>query len=269
MVEGNKQPRGKQTTMSLFENEQNELSRRRFLRGAGAVGGAAVGTEGAALAAPATPRWNKEADVVVVGGGGSGCAAAVSATQQGAKVLVLESAPALGGAGALCVGSVTVPLSSLQKKAGISDSIDSYMADILAMAGEDSGRMDRTLLRLLAENGGPTIDWLTSLGVDLRGPFEYPGHNAKRMLMLYPRSSVWPGVIRPLLERKGAEILVGMKGVELYRGSDGRVQGVKAMDGAGKTSDGTLNIKARRAVVLTAGNREANPALMEKVTTRD
>jgi glycerol-3-phosphate dehydrogenase len=59
-------------------------------------------------------------------------------------------------------------------------------------------------------------------------------------------------------------VIFGTKGVELYRGPDGRVQGVKAVD---RASGKTIDIKARRAVVLTAGNLEANPALMEKVTT--
>lgn len=39
----------------------------------------------------------KNADVVVIGGGGAGLAAAVSAVQKGAKVILIEKAPALGG----------------------------------------------------------------------------------------------------------------------------------------------------------------------------
>ena len=51
--------------------------------------GAEKKTAGAAI--------EKSADVVIVGGGGAGLAAAVSAAQSGAKVVLIEKAPALGG----------------------------------------------------------------------------------------------------------------------------------------------------------------------------
>ncbi len=126
--------------------------------------------------------------------------------------------------------------------------------------------MDKSLLRLLGENGGPTIDWLIGLGVDIRGPFEYPVHRVNRMHMLYPRSSAWARVIRPRLEKAGTEILVSTKGVELYRGEGNRVLGVRAID---VKSGRSISIKARRGVVLTAGNMEANPIMMAKVTTAE
>ena len=119
--------------MSSAEKEQKGLLRREFLTGvaAGALGGLAVGAGGTALLTiRAEPKWAKVADVVVVGGGGTGCMAAVSAAQSGAKVILVESAPVIGGCGSLCIGSVTAPLSSLQKKAGITDSVEGYIKDV-------------------------------------------------------------------------------------------------------------------------------------------
>jgi NADPH-dependent 2,4-dienoyl-CoA reductase/sulfur reductase-like enzyme len=101
------------------------LSRRRFFP---TVGGILASGGSAALAAQPAPKWNKAADVVIVGGGGTGCMAAVSAIEAGAKVIVIESAPVLGGAGSLCIGAVTAPMSGLQKKAGITDSVEAYCA---------------------------------------------------------------------------------------------------------------------------------------------
>jgi len=244
----------------------HDSSRRRFLGGAsaGAVAGMVASVPLRAAAPPA--NWDKETDVVVVGGGGSGCMAAVSANEQGAKAIIVEAAPVIGGASVMCIGAVTVPLSSLQKKEGIADSVDAYMEDVLKLAGENVSRMDKSLLRVLGENGGPTIDWLLGLGVDLRGPFEYPVHRVKRMHMLYPRSSAWPRVIRPRLAKGGTETLVSTKGVELYRGEGNRVLGVRVV---AIKSGKSISIKARRGVVLTAGNFEANPTMMAKVTTAD
>ncbi|GIO35475.1 hypothetical protein J41TS12_03360 [Paenibacillus antibioticophila] len=49
------------------------------------------------LAVAAKEAITKETDVVVVGGGGAGLAAAVSAAENGAKVILIEKSPSLGG----------------------------------------------------------------------------------------------------------------------------------------------------------------------------
>lgn len=56
------------------------------------------------LAAPA--KWDYETDIVVAGGGGAGLAAAVSATENGAKVIVLGKNPFCGGDTSIaeCIG---------------------------------------------------------------------------------------------------------------------------------------------------------------------
>lgn len=241
-------------------------SRRQFVTGlaAGAVGGAVAGSALTFLAFNTEPRWDKQADVVIVGGGASGCTAALTAADAGAKVLVLEAAPVLGGAGSLCIGSICVPLSSLQKKAGITDSVDAYVEDVLHRAGANASRMNKDLLRLLGENGGATIDWLLSLGVNIQGPFEYPIHRVKRLHMLTPKSAEWPKVIRPILQQRNVEVLLETKGIRLYRDKNDRVVGVKAVD---LNTDRTTNIKANRAVLLTAGSLDASAELKGRSTT--
>lgn len=249
--------------MNAADREKKTPSRREFLVGVagGAIGGFAAG---AALSPGEEPKWNLEADVVVVGGGASGCVTALSAMQAGAKVLLLEAAPVLGGAGSLCIGSISLPLSSLQKKLGIDDSVDAYMEDVLHRAGSAASRMDMKLLRLLADNGGPTIDWLLGLGVDIQGPFEYPAHRVNRMHMLMPKSAQWPKVVKPLLKQNNVEVLLATKGVQLHQDAKRRVIGVRAVD----TVTGEMtDIKARRSVVLTAGGVDASPAWKSKVTT--
>lgn len=250
--------------MAAVDKKQKAPSRRQFVAGlaAAAVGGIVVGNKMAAFGAQ--PNWDRQTDVVIVGGGASGCTAALSVTENGAKALMLEAAPVLGGAGSLCIGSVSVPLSSLQKNAGITDSVDAYMEDILHRAGASAGRMDKALLRLLGENGGATIDWLLSLGVNLQGPFDYPIHRVRRLHMLYPKSAEWPKVVRPILQRRNVDVLLETKGVELYRDAEGRVVGVRALD---LNTNRSINIKAHRAVLLTAGSLDASAALKGRSTT--
>ena len=257
------------------ENDRpKKISRREFVKGAAVGAGALAGTSVLASCAPAAApsgsaelpaKWDKEADVVVVGGGGTGCAAAMSAAEAGAKVILLETAPGLGGESSLCVGSISAPLSSLQKEQGISDTAEDYVEDVIHSAGANGSRSDRTLVQFLGENGGSTIDWLVGLGVEIRGPFEYPTHHrVNRMHMLYPNASAWPKVLRSAMEGKGVEILLETKGVELYTTCDNRVVGVKAVD---QLSQETINIKANKGVVLAAGDLTGNEEFKKRFTS--
>ena len=56
-------------------------------------------------------KWDEETDVVVVGYGGAGAAAAIEATDNGAKVLILEKMPFGGGNTAISGGGITIPKS--------------------------------------------------------------------------------------------------------------------------------------------------------------
>src|SRR5205085_1656497 len=86
------------------------------VRGAGSVGAVQPALlphwgQAATLAPGNRPQEaamaQRNVDVVVVGGGGAGLAAAVTARELGASVLVLEEQPAAGGKTALAMGSLT------------------------------------------------------------------------------------------------------------------------------------------------------------------
>ena len=54
-------------------------------------------------------KWDMEYDVVVVGWGSAGTAAAVTAHDQGAKVLILEKMANGGGNTCVCGGNIIIP----------------------------------------------------------------------------------------------------------------------------------------------------------------
>ena len=73
------------------------INRRAFLKGSAAAGaavaavGATAGLVSEAAKAEGVPaKWNKEVDVVIVGTGHAGLAAAITAADAGAKVLIIE-----------------------------------------------------------------------------------------------------------------------------------------------------------------------------------
>jgi NADPH-dependent 2,4-dienoyl-CoA reductase/sulfur reductase-like enzyme len=78
-----------------MKDVKDKVSRRRFLKGAAvaAPAMAAASVLGAQKSSVQAPKWDKEADVVVIGTGFAGLSAAIAAKDAGAKVLILEKMP--------------------------------------------------------------------------------------------------------------------------------------------------------------------------------
>lgn len=99
------------------------------------------------------PVWDKTVDVVVVGSGGGGLTAALAAAVGGAKVLVVEKAPGLGGSTIFSGALTWVPNNHLMAKAGIADST----ADALAYIHECVGPSEDEDLRRTFLAAGPDM----------------------------------------------------------------------------------------------------------------
>ncbi|HHW92333.1 MAG TPA: flavocytochrome c [Firmicutes bacterium] len=193
-----------------------------------------------------------ETDVVVIGGGGAGLAAAVTAGEHGAEVILLEKMPMLGGntLRSGCAYNAVDP--ERQSKQGIEDSIDLHFQHTYE-GGDKKG--DPELIRILVENALDGLHWLESLGCEFKDEV-YTVLGA-----LWPRShtNVEPlgtGYISALengAKEQGVEIYLETKAEELLL-EDGRITGVRAVDSDGKE----LIFKARKGVVLATGGFAAN-----------
>ena len=75
-----------------------------------------------------------EYDVVIVGSGAAGLSAALRAGHLGAKVLVIEKAPIIGGTTAMSGGCIWVPNHHHQARLGVQDSVDDAMNYIRAVS---------------------------------------------------------------------------------------------------------------------------------------
>src|SRR5690606_13062484 len=75
-------------------------------------------------------------DVLVIGGGGSGLAAAITAAEEGRKVLLVEKNLKLGGSTAWSVGSFTASATSDQHRDGIADDAESHFEDMGKFTGK-------------------------------------------------------------------------------------------------------------------------------------
>ena len=103
-------------------------------------------------------------DVVIVGGGGSGLATAVSAAEHGASVLVLEREPKVGGATAMSIGSFTAAGTSMQRDAGIADSVDDHEEDTGKFAEPHiEARNNNNLRRYFLGHNAETLAWMMAI----------------------------------------------------------------------------------------------------------
>ncbi len=80
---------------------------------------------------PPTPKWDREADVIVIGAGATGFPAAIVAREAGASVIIVEAENHVGGHAITSGGNL--PLgggTSYQKKHGIADTPDLFFQDL-------------------------------------------------------------------------------------------------------------------------------------------
>jgi succinate dehydrogenase/fumarate reductase flavoprotein subunit len=102
-------------------------------------------------------------DVIILGGGGAGLAAAVEASSAGAAVLLLEAADELGGSTRMSAGVFYAAETSVQRVAGVADSVEAMYAYYMAL---NQWFVEPALAMLLCRESGPTLEWLIKLGMD-------------------------------------------------------------------------------------------------------
>ncbi|WP_052460710.1 FAD-dependent oxidoreductase [Microbacterium gorillae] len=187
-------------------------------------------------------------DVLVIGGGGSGLVAAISAATSGATVTVLEKCDKPGGSTGMSVGSFTAANTAYQYRAGVNDSIELFIADMKTANGADEARENVELRRVLAENAGTTLEWLSSIGVQFLGPTPEPPYEKPRMHNVLPNSGAYITALLREARKRDVTIVTGARVERLLRNADGEIIGARV---AGREYLG------RRAVVLATGDYSA------------
>lgn len=187
---------------------------------------------------------SKDVDVVVVGGGGAGFAAAVTAKENGAEVVLLEKMPQVGGNTLISGGEYAAPENDLQKEEGIEDSKEQFADDVKEAGG------DPELIDVLAEHATEDAYWLRDdIGVEwLDSLMFFGGHSVKRSLI--PAAHSGNELIKNYLkkcEELGIEVITEADVKEILT-EDNKITGVKA-----ETPDGELTVNAKSVVLATGG----------------
>lgn len=196
-------------------------------------------------------------DVIVVGAGGSGLAAAYSATERGARVLVLEKQPQPGGTTGIAVGSFTSSGTSLQKAAGVEDDPETHASDAGKFPPpEIEGRNSEPMRAFFLREAATTFEWLRGLGLSFVGPSPEPPNQQPRMHNVVPGAKAYIATFQIALARKGASLLCNASVESLLRDGD-RVVGVSV------NVDGELSeYRATRGVILAAGDYASNAEMI-------
>lgn len=219
--------------------------------------------------------WDEIYDVIVIGGGFAGLSASYESVTQGAKTLLIDKMPVLGGNSQINGGvyaSYTSKIADeMYEELNLEpDTAEQHIEDII-IGGDYMGQ------EKLVENfvyGAPHfIDLMLDNGLEVRDSITRPGgHYGYRTYTTI--NGVGADIVKvqkDILDETDAEVMLNTKMEQIYRGSeDGRVVGIKV-----STDDGMKNIEATQGLILTTGGFSGNlemrqqhvPALTEDVPT--
>jgi len=201
-------------------------------------------------------NMDADVDVLVVGAGACGLAAAISAHDAGVSVAIIEKLDRPGGNSSLSTGSVPAAGTRFQREAGIDDSTERFVADLLRTGGPTDCP---ELLHRLVATSAETVEWLVdSVGarMALVTAYKHVGHSVPRLHA--PASRRGQDLVDDLLaaaEKRGIPLAVGNGARMLVTDARGAVTGAEVETGTGERH----RVNARKTILAVngfAGNRD-------------
>ncbi len=235
------------------------MNRRNFIAAAtaGTLSATVSGAYAVELSALKNPKWNEEADVVVVGFGGAGACAAIEAHDAGAKVLMLEKTAEGGGNTSVSAGGIMIPKNKADAYVYLEKTYDFAKSD-----------KDVELLKIFCDEIVQQRDFLLGLGKDAKmGRYGGAGHKLPhadtidKYTFFYNGASAGPALFalykNAVMNQRKIPVFFETAGKRLIV-DKGVVIGIEAEGKSGK-----LLIRAKRAVVLATGGYEYNSEMLK------
>lgn len=233
-------------------------------------------------------NWDRTIDVVVAGSGIGGFSAAVTAAEQGLKVLMLEKAAQVGGTTRKSAGVFWLFNNRFMRDAGLADPKEDALRYLARVAHPTRYDIDEPKLGLddwvyealeaFYDRGAEALDFFETIGAIEPGTDpHYPDYHAQIAedaapvgRMLFPAAGERTAIGgRVLIEemaaaasKLGAEVLTGTPVVGLVM-EDGEVLGVVARTEAGEE----IRVRATAGVVFATGGFTHNEELRRSFLT--
>lgn len=206
-------------------------------------------------------------DIIIVGAGTAGMPCAIAAADSGARVLVLEQEPRVGGTLHVSLGQMSGAGTRIQAERGIEDTPVAHLAEIDRI---NRGTARADVLRRAVGLQATAVDWLMDLGfeMDPACPAILHLHEAYRTARTYwgidgGRSilkAITP-VFEAAMARPNATLRCGVRVTRLLTDGTG-VAGVELVSAEGSE----LGTAHASAVVMASGGYGGNAELFARMT---
>ncbi len=203
-------------------------------------------------------KWDKEYDVVVAGYGGSGIAAAITACDNGAKVIILEKAPSPAGGQTSVAGLKAAFATDPEKAAEYLFTVSSIGLEA-AVPGSQLSVVPREDCRIFMKEFANNPAWMTAMGVQYgiinASPAEFPdlpGASCFAHTSIKGFGLQYLATMKTQIEKRGIEVLFDTPALELVQ--DPETREIKGLIAGSRRKP--INVKARKGVVLCTGGFE-------------
>lgn len=203
-------------------------------------------------------------DVVVVAAGAAGLAAAISAAENGARVIVLEKAIKTGGCANMAMGLLGVE-TKRQRERLVGLTTEEAFSKFMDYT---HWRSDARLVKAYLNKSANTIEWLEMMGVNFVEPSKYfPGSEATWHI-IKPKTGK-PGLCAAATMIETMTERAKKLGVEIYLQTpvqkiimeNGKIMGVIATDNTGQLIETRAG-----AVIIATGGFGDNPEFIKEHT---
>jgi fumarate reductase flavoprotein subunit len=199
-----------------------------------------------------------EADVVVIGSGASGLAAALTAAEGGAKVIVFEKQRTPGGTSNFFEGMFAVE-SDMQREQYIEYSRDQAFKNIMEY---NHWRANPRLVRAIVDESAGTIAWLRQQGVEFSGVTINMPHSPRTYHIVKGAGLAVVKTLVTKAKEKSVDLRLGTPVKRIIK-EGGRITAVLVEE-----ASGDIRVNAN-AVVIASGGYANNKEWIKKYTGFD
>jgi len=197
-------------------------------------------------------------DVVIAGAGGAGLAAAIEARDNGAKVLIVEKMPVVGGNTIKASAGMNAAETRFQREKNIVDHKAQFFQETMSGGHHKN---NPSLLWYFVEHAPEAVEWLDRHGITLSDITTTGGMGVDRTHRPADRSAVGGYLVSGLLKnvhQRHIDIMTDTAVSEILR-ENGKVAGVRLRD-----SEGEEQIILTKGVIIATGGFSANSRMVEK-----